>query len=125
MVQYQNCAPSGESFDQITGEMDGAVDSIDAVDPGPISFAQSKVFALADESLSVAGICGQSGAMISWSLKDQGGQAVQRGLAECELGSFNVEISADLNGFCDQDLQLSAALGAKAHSEAVIEASCN
>ncbi len=121
-MQYQNCASSNEALQE--NPSDSSVDVIDQVNVGDISFAQTKLLAVANESIVVSGVCAQKGSLISWSLKDPNGEVIERGLSECELGSFQVALSDDWHGFCDQDLRLKAALGAKASSEAIIETYC-
>ncbi len=121
MLQYQNCAPTPQAVDS-AGE--SYADVIDQVNVGEISFPQTKVAAFMDESVTVAGLCAQSGSFISWKLTDVKGDVIERGLAECELGSFQVTLGDQWQGYCDQDLNLKAALGAKSSSEAIIQAYC-
>lgn len=128
-MQYQNCAPSNEALDSSSDAQvdvrDAQVDGIDRVDVGDISFAQSKVDAFSDDpSVVVRGVCGQSGSIISWTLSDAHGGFIERGMSECDLGSFEVALSDQWKGHCDQDLILQAALGAKASSEATVSAYC-
>ncbi len=127
LVQYQNCAPSSETLDsslQIEDAGATPVDSIDQVNVGAISFAQNKVSAFLDQNVVVMGVCGQSGSLISWTLVNANGEFIERGLAECDTGSFEVALSDSWQSYCDQDLSLKAALGAKATSETVVEAYC-
>jgi hypothetical protein len=122
LVQYQNCAPNPESLEQIYS--DTRVDGIDPVQVGEISFPQTKVAAFINENVTVLGVCGQEGSLISWTLKDDVGEPIERGLSECHLGSFEVALSDQWQGHCDKDLNLSAALGAKAASETTVETYC-
>ena len=124
-MQYQNCAPSNEIVDSNQTVTPGSVDVIDQVQTGGISFAQSKVDAFNDEQLTVMGVCEQSGSLISWRLHDSNGNVIEKGLAECDLGAFEVALTEDWSNHCDEQLQLSAALGADAASETLVEAICN
>ncbi len=126
-MQYQNCAPSSETLDSSlqVEQTDGAqVDVIDSINVGDLSFAQTKVSAFLDENVVVMGVCGQNGSLISWNLQAANGDVIERGLAECDLGSFEVALSDSWQGHCDQNLSLKAALGAKANSETTVEAFC-
>lgn len=117
LVQYQNCAPSSEVLDaQASIEEPGLADGIDQVSVGQISFVEKQIVASpVDGQVNVLGLCDHSGALISWQLKNDQGNAVERGLSECSLGTFEVALSEDS---CEQgELMLQAALGAKAHSE--------
>lgn len=127
LVQYQNCAGSNEAFDESSPAMsagDSTVDGIDQVNVGDISFAQNKVQAYINDEVIVSGVCGQTGSLIGWTLKDPQGEVIERGLSECNLGSFHVALGSQWEGFCDQDLELKARLGAQASSEAIIESYC-
>lgn len=121
LTQYQNCAPSAQVLEQEVGL---PVTGIDRVNLGAISFPQQKVQAYQQDALSVSGVCDQSGALISWQLRDSLGQLIERGLAECELGVFTVELSDDWKGYCGDDLELQAFLGAKASSQTQVEPIC-
>ena len=121
LIQYQNCAPTNESLEQEAGS---PVDVIDHISVGAISFPQTKVSAFMDQSVVVDGVCDQSGALISWKLFDSSGQLVERGLAECDLGSFSVQLSSQWQNYCDDTLQLEAALGVDASSTTQVEANC-
>ncbi len=126
-MQYQNCAPSSETLDpslQADSTISAEVDVIDQINVGDISFAQSKVSAFMNEKVVILGVCGQSGSLISWTLVDSNGEFIERGLAECDLGSFEVALSDSWEGHCNDNLNLRAALGAKASSETTVEAVC-
>lgn len=125
MVQYQNCAPA-QNFNQ--EEVAGEVDKIDTVDVGQIYFPppQTKVAAAsASEALHVVGGCEQTGSIISWSLRTQEGQLIDRGNASCDRGTFEVELSSEWGNFCDENLVLKASLGAKASTTTTIIPECD
>lgn len=125
MVQYQNCAPGGEVLDQQSINEKLPVDGIDSVNVGEISFPQNKVAFYIHENAVVSGVCDQSGALISWKLKNSQDEVIERGLAECSLGSFSVELSDRWESYCDDNLTIEAALGAQAQSNIQVEANCN
>lgn len=125
MIHYQSCAPSNEAMIQEFSADVHDVNGIDSVAVGGISFPQNKMAAFADQKLTAVGVCEQSGAMISWKLNGPDGQAIERGLAACETGSFEIELSNQWQSFCDETLVLQAALGAKASSSMELEANCN
>jgi hypothetical protein len=128
MMQYQNCAPPAQNFDDSSSvsEADDINTGIDSVDVGGVYFPQEKVTASDEgEAVQVIGACDQTGALISWTLKSQDGSLIERGLAECDTGSFNVELSDEWKKFCDESLYLKASLGAKASSETEVEPICN
>lgn len=129
LVQYQNCAPNSQSLDSssLSADVSGAGSSVDVIDQvvvGDIAFAQSKVSAELNQNVVVSGVCGQAGSLISWSLLDSSGEVIERGLAECDLGGFDVELSDQWQGYCNQDLTLKAALGAKAETVVTVQALC-
>lgn len=121
-LQFQNCAQTSESFDN---ELDSIVDGIDPISVGQISFPQEKVSTLIDQTNVVIGICEQSGALISWKLVTSNQEVIERGMAECHLGSFEINLTLQEQIYCDKELSLKAALGAKASSEIIIETLCN
>ena len=123
LVQYQNCAPSNENLDSptIAASAPGVIDQISV---GEISFAQSKVPAFMDQNVIIFGVCDQTGSLISWTLSDQNGDFIERGLSECDRGSFEVNLSDQWKNFCNETLSLKAALGTKASSETLVEANC-
>ncbi|MEM7646590.1 MAG: hypothetical protein AAF203_06760 [Pseudomonadota bacterium] len=123
LLQFQNCAQTAENFDQEL-ETGSPVDVIDQVNVGDISFPQNKVSAYVDQQNVVIGVCDQSGALISWKLMDEEGELVERGLAECQQGAFEVALGDGLEGHCDENLELRAALGAKASSKTEVETYC-
>lgn len=123
LVQYQNCAPSEEALQGIDSDQQW-VDGIDAVRVGDISFAQVKVAAYSDEDVQVAGVCGQEGSLIHWTLRDADDVLIERGHAPCELGAFAVDLGDQWKSFCEQELYLKAELGVKAVSETIVEAHC-
>ena len=123
LVQYQNCAPRGENFAEESELTQPNV--IDNVSVGEISFPVTKVSAFMDQNVSVVGVCEQSGSLISWTLSDASGEHIERGLAECDLGSFEVALSDEWQNFCGETLNLKAALGAKSSSVMQVEANCN
>ena len=128
MLQYQNCAESPQNFDQesIVDQQDGSNDVIDQVDVGSVYFPQSKVTASdAEERVVVVGACDQSGAILSWTLKNKEGSLIERGLSDCEKGSFVIELSDEWKNFCDENLVLKASLGVKASSETEVEPQCS
>lgn len=136
MVQYQNCAPGNEvlaegeapidNSNQIEiGDAGGTVDVIDQVEVGGISFTQKKISAQNNEEVVVFGVCDQSGSLIGWKLKNANGDVLEKGLAECDLGAFEVALNEDMQNHCDENLDLSAALGADASSHTVVEVSCD
>jgi hypothetical protein len=128
LVQYQNCAPSSETLETSLSAEPTApslVSGIDQVYVGDISFPQRKIAAFMNENVVVTGVCAQSGSLISWSLRNSQDVVIDRGLAECDLGSFDVVLSDSWENYCDQDLELQAALGAKASSDTLIEAYCD
>lgn len=118
LLTYQNCAPSADSLQQ------APVDVIDPISVGGISFPQNKVSAFTSESLIVNGLCEQTGALISWKLLDLEGQLIERGLSECDLGAFAVEVSSSWQSRCGESLMLEAALGAKSTSQTEVEVNC-
>lgn len=121
LTQYQNCAPSAEVLNQDTGL---PVTGIDQVSVGEISFPQQKVLAFTNDQLIVSGVCDQAGALISWKLVDSSEGIIDRGLAECELGSFSVDLTDRWENYCGDELELRAFLGSKASSQTVIESNC-
>lgn len=121
LLQYQSCAPSPENFDT---SAESSVNGIDEVTVGDISFPQSKVSAFVNQPLSVPGLCQQSGALIGWKLINDNDEVVERGLAPCELGSFNVELSDRWESHCGSGLRIQAALGADAISEILVDSVC-
>ena len=125
VVQYQNCAEP-QNFDQ--EEIAGEVDKIDTVDVGQIYFPppQTKVAAAgAQDSLHVVGGCAQSGSIISWTLRTQEGQLIDRGRSSCDRGSFEVELSSEWGQFCNENLVLKAALGAQSETSTTIIPECD
>ncbi len=126
MMQYQNCAPTTQNFDDpIETVGTEPVDVIDPIATGDISFQQSKVSAFANDELTVHGLCQDAGAYIGWKLLDLDGNVVERGLAECDLGAFEIQFTGKWKSFCDEDLILQAALGAKSKSQTIIETLCD
>lgn len=129
IMQYQNCAPNTQTLDDSVHQEspipDGMNDGIDQVRMGEISFQQSKVSAFAQDELSVYGVCEASGALIGWKLLDINDQVVDRGLAPCDQGVFEVALDDKWKSYCDEDLLLKASLGASAKSETIIETLCN
>lgn len=127
LLQYQNCAQSPQDLeaDSVSLPIDGVNDGIDQVDVGGVYFPQTKVTASEEEeSVQVIGACDQSGAIISWTLKNQDGSLIERGLSDCETGSFVIELSDEWKNFCDEKLFLKASLGAKASSETEVDPKC-
>ena len=122
LVHFQNCAQEMNQDSPV--EVGSPVDVIDPINVGDISFPQSKVEAFSNQENVVLGICEQNGALISWKLQSQDETLIERGLAECQLGAFEIELGDQWQDYCDQDLQLTANLGAKASSEALVEAIC-
>lgn len=128
MLQYQNCAESPQDFDDgsSVSTSDGVNDVIDHVDVGSVYFPQSKVTASdAEEFVQVIGTCDQSGAILSWTLKNKDGSLVERGLSDCDKGSFVIELGDEWKNHCDENLVLKAYLGAKSSSETEVETQCN
>ena len=130
LLQYQNCAQPGQNFDQdievqeVSSE-DGVNSAINPVEVGGVYFPQEKVVASGDEEqVSVVGACDQSGALISWTLKNRDGSLIERGLSECDQGSFVIDLSDEWQKHCDDSLYLKASLGAKASSETEVEPLC-
>ena len=124
LIQYQNCAQNSQDLESSVS-VDSSVDVIDQVEVGAVYFPQNKVTASEqDESVSVIGTCDQSGAIISWTLKNQDGSLIERGHSECDTGSFIVELSDEWKNFCDENLILKASLGAKASSVTEVEPQC-
>jgi hypothetical protein len=122
LTQYQNCAPSTQTLDQ---EFANPVSGIDSVNVGQISFPQNKVSVFKNQIVDVYGVCDQSGALISWKLLNDQDQVIERGLAECDLGIFSVELSNQWQNHCNENLKVEAYLGSKAFSQTQIEANCN
>ncbi len=123
LLQYQSCAPANENFDQ-DQELSTPVSGIDVINVGQISFPQSKVSAFMNQQLNVIGLCEQSDSLIGWKLKTPDNQLIERGLAKCELGSFEVQLSDSWESLCGVPLKLEAALGTEAQSEIIVEGSC-
>ena len=129
IMQYQNCAPANQSLDdsihQESPGTDGLNDGIDQVRTGEISFQQSKVSAFAQDELTVYGVCEGSGALIGWKLLDIEENVIDRGLAKCDLGVFEVPLDDKWKSYCDEDLVLKAALGVASKSQTIIETLCD
>lgn len=134
IVQYQNCAPNvadleGDSaLSNISDPNDvsgGSVSVINTVEVGGVFFPQ-KAFQMAESSevRDVVGVCEQDGALISWTLRTEDGLLVDRGLSECERGSFAVQLY-DVDMEDCKTMNLKAALGAKASSEITVISSCD
>ena len=141
LLQYQNCSSvpshllnnnvafandSGMGKADINPDDEGQqVGVIDPVSVGPISFPQTEVSVEQEnESLTFIGVCEQNGSMIGWKLS-QGDELIERGLATCETGSFEITVSHSWQDYCGEDgLTLSAALGAKASAEIHISNPC-
>lgn len=126
LINYQSCAPSNESMTQeLSEDVDTSdVNGIDTVAVGGISFPQTKLAAFGNQNVTAIGVCQQSGALISWKLTNQNGQAIEKGLAECQTGSFEIQLSNQWQSHCDETLVIKAALGAKAQSSMELEANC-
>jgi len=132
ILQYQNCAPNAaelageysEDYSEEYPEADSERSVINQVQVGEIFFPQKAYKVDASNSVSkISGICEQEGSMISWTLRTEEGQLMERGLVQCDRGSFQVELSEEAMHQCE-DLNLKAALGAKASSEMIIVGDC-
>ena len=89
-----------------------------------ISFPQNKVAAYVNQSVVADGLCDQSGALIGWKLINSEDEVIERGLAECDLGAFTIQLGNQWQNYCGETLIVQAALGAQASSNIEIEANC-
>ena len=125
MLHYQNCAPPAQDFTSEDNFASDQVSVIDEIQAGQVFFPQTKVSAHnASGPVAVIGTCDQAGALIGWRLQSSSGDIIERGLAECETGSFVVELSNEWQNFCNETLTLTAALGAKATSTTEVIPEC-
>ena len=134
ILQYQNCAPSsadlsGESALNQPDTLNSQVEdkdrsTIDRIQVGALFFPQKSMDVdRRQENLNVIGVCEQSGSIIGWTLRAADGTLVERGRAQCDRGSFAVELGGDWRQECGA-LNLKAALGAKAASEVTLVSDC-
>ena len=141
LLQYQNCSSvPGHLLDSNVafagdGSMkradmndDGSqrVGVINPISVGAISFPQAEV-SVEDQSLPLVllGVCEQNGSLIGWNLY-KGETLMERGLAQCDLGSFEITVDQQWQDHCGEEtLRLSAALGAKASAKLEISVPCS
>jgi len=130
LINYQNCGQSHGSSGAAAKAADGGSGSVDIIDQnitGGLSFVDSKVtLHSSDQNLKASGLCSadQDGALIAWKVYD-GDEVVAEGKALCDQSVFNVEISDAGDVACGANLELKAALGAKASAELAISKVCN
>ncbi len=145
LLQYQNCSSSPDHLfsnralandsggKAAVNEDDGNHQIVvdDPVSVGPIFFPETEYSVEpGDEDPAFIGVCEQNGSLIGWKIS-QGETVIQRDLAECEAGFFEITIDHDHDqpwqwqDYCGEEpLILKAALGANASAEIQISIPC-
>jgi len=127
-LSYQNCAAPSNDLSTPTPALEassGENDVIDHIDTGEVFFPEKTMYVSTsqEEAMDVLGVCEQTGSIISWTLRTSDGLLVERGRSQCDRGSFAVELDEGWKAECG-DLELKAALGAKASSQVTLVTDC-